>query len=74
MRWIVTVDASADLAAVEALLADAGASRGAGQEAVPLESERELALEVEGPSDLPRLLRPAKEIKGVYPSSEMTTY
>ena len=72
MRWIVTVDATVDLQRIDALLKSAGATQDAGSEAIPV--DHELALEVEGPRDLPQRLRPNKEIKEVYPSSPMTAY
>jgi len=72
MRWIVTYDSSIGSERINELLRSAGATKDAGSEAVPV--DRELALEVEGPPDLPQRLRRNKEIKKVYPSSEMTLY
>lgn len=71
-RWLVTVAASADLDAVEAVLKGLGCSEVDTGLAVPL-GDDEQAIPVVGPDDLPaRSRRPeAVDIVSVYPDSDI---
>lgn len=66
MEWLVNVKVDADLDKLKVLLAKHGAV-GQGQP-VPL-GEDELALEVNGPEDLPKRLRRSRAVVGVFPNS-----
>jgi hypothetical protein len=71
MEWLVNVKLDADLEKLKALLAKHGAVR-QGQP-IPL-GEDELALEVNGPDDLPKRLRRSSAVVGVFPNSKPELY
>jgi len=74
MRWMVTVEATVDQAAVEVELGAIGAVIDAEIEAVPL-GEDERVIYVEGPKDLARNLGDATpHLLAAYPDSEMEPY
>ena len=71
MKWLVVLEGG------EAQLARLlhGTSARLAEAAAPISlSSTEVSIEVEGPDDLPEQLERHPEVKGVYPSSDMSLY
>lgn len=73
MKWLVTLDQNADLAAVWERLRSLGCTGDDTQSPIPLDAG-EKAIELEGPEDLPARMHGVPHVRGVYPSSEITLY
>jgi len=73
MKWLVTFPASVDLAAANALLTAHGATVVAADDIITM-GDSEWVAAVRGPAELPRTLQNNVQVRGVYPSSDLTFY
>jgi hypothetical protein len=70
MKWLVTVRDDEELAQVSQRLHDLGCDPADDETPVPL-SGSEVAISVEGPSDLPRIVKDDDAITGVFNNSDI---
>jgi hypothetical protein len=72
MKWILTLESGTQTERVRQLLEQAGSSLQAHAAMIPVDGD--VAVEVEGPADLPKRIENQPEVKAVHPSSDLTLY
>ena len=73
MKWLITVQKSADLDKLAKAIRDCGGEPDPDNLPVPL-GDSELVVQASGPAELPNMLKADAAVIDVYPNSEMQLY
>lgn len=73
MKWLITVDSSANLQKVYQELSALGCAFDEGRQPIPLGGDEQV-IQLEGPEDLPSRVEELTAIRKVSPNSELTLY